>query len=448
MAVKYLVSVDGKDHLPVTGSDGKPDHGLMGDAWAALHGDYRGNPYQGPNKQAAIAKLTAMYKSEGMDTPGTSSTSHGEGLKDWFEVFRAGDYGDKGKYTPEDLQHVADSYNPDFHEAPAVIGHPANDLPAYGWVRGLKHDSGKLFAKLGEDTDPQFEDAVQRGAFKKRSVSFYHKPEGLELRHIGFLGALPPEVKGLAAIKFEDGFETAEVVFQEGSMAVNEKPLGEQIRDGLKEFFAPVFGGARSQQAAATTFSEEDLQKMITASLAPVLRKNEELETKLAKQATEFAERERKIVTGEHSGRVADAVNKLRSAGKWIPAFEKMGLKAVFSELAKNTETIEFGEGDAKQKMAPLDALVNFLEKLPKIVPGGIKVTDGKVLEFSDARRPAERDSRTRVDPNSEQLNELAKTKQREWKGSKALDFGEALAQAAAEHPELTIPGGAAAGAV
>jgi hypothetical protein len=41
----------------------------MGAAWAALHGGYRGNKYQGPNKSAAIAKLTALYKSEGMDVP-------------------------------------------------------------------------------------------------------------------------------------------------------------------------------------------------------------------------------------------------------------------------------------------------------------------------------------------------------------------------------------------
>lgn len=67
MAVKYLVP-DG-EHLPVTGEDGKPDHRLMGAAWAALHGGYRGNKYEGPNKSEAISKLKAMYKSEGMDVP-------------------------------------------------------------------------------------------------------------------------------------------------------------------------------------------------------------------------------------------------------------------------------------------------------------------------------------------------------------------------------------------
>jgi HK97 family phage prohead protease len=69
-AIKFLVTEsDGTTHLPVTGEDGKPDHHLMGAAWAALHGGYRGRKYAGPNKDEAIAKLTAMYKSEGQPTP-------------------------------------------------------------------------------------------------------------------------------------------------------------------------------------------------------------------------------------------------------------------------------------------------------------------------------------------------------------------------------------------
>jgi len=62
----YLVP-DG-NHLP-TRKVGKLDHGLMGSAWAALHGGYRGNKYEGPNKSQAIAKLKKLYESEGMDTP-------------------------------------------------------------------------------------------------------------------------------------------------------------------------------------------------------------------------------------------------------------------------------------------------------------------------------------------------------------------------------------------
>lgn len=69
-AVKYLVKdADGDGHLPYTDEAGKPDHHLMGAAWAALHEGYRGNKYEGPDKQKAIDKLKGVYKSEGMPVP-------------------------------------------------------------------------------------------------------------------------------------------------------------------------------------------------------------------------------------------------------------------------------------------------------------------------------------------------------------------------------------------
>jgi hypothetical protein len=55
-------------HLQVK-KHGTPDHNLMGAAKAALtsSGGHRGNPYQGPNKQEAIAKLKRLYASEKME---------------------------------------------------------------------------------------------------------------------------------------------------------------------------------------------------------------------------------------------------------------------------------------------------------------------------------------------------------------------------------------------
>ena len=59
-------------HLQVK-KDGAPDHGLMGAAWAALHEGYRGNTYEGPNKQEAINKLKKLYEAEKQPLPGQSA---------------------------------------------------------------------------------------------------------------------------------------------------------------------------------------------------------------------------------------------------------------------------------------------------------------------------------------------------------------------------------------
>ncbi len=74
MAIRYLVTDEkGNGHLPVSGEDGKPDHHLMGAAFAALYKNYRGNSYEGPGKEEAKSKLKALYKSEGMDWPSETS---------------------------------------------------------------------------------------------------------------------------------------------------------------------------------------------------------------------------------------------------------------------------------------------------------------------------------------------------------------------------------------
>ena len=69
-ASAFLVVEDPKApstwHLRVRDADGNSDHGLMGGAWASLQGGYRGNRYEGPNKQDAINKLTKLYESEKM----------------------------------------------------------------------------------------------------------------------------------------------------------------------------------------------------------------------------------------------------------------------------------------------------------------------------------------------------------------------------------------------
>jgi len=84
-ASHYLVVEDPEKsttwHLRVMDTAGKPDHGLMGAAWAALHDGYRGSKYEGPDKSKAISKLKKMYKSEDMKTPDQQKQESSEGKK-------------------------------------------------------------------------------------------------------------------------------------------------------------------------------------------------------------------------------------------------------------------------------------------------------------------------------------------------------------------------------
>ncbi len=128
-----------------------------------------------------------------------------------FEIFKTGTHtSDKGvtkDYSLDDLNFIAQAYNPEEDEAPIVIGHPADNSPAYGWVSSLEvTEDGKLVADAPDDKlHPDFLNAVQEGRYKKRSISL--TPDG-KLRHVGFLGGAAPAVKGLADIQFSQPSST------------------------------------------------------------------------------------------------------------------------------------------------------------------------------------------------------------------------------------------------
>jgi len=108
--------------------------------------------------------------------------------------------GNTRTWTERDLDQIVNTYVPGYHEAPVVIGHPKDNSPAYGWIESIKREGNTLHAKL-KDLVPEFMDMVKKGMFKKRSISIY--PDG-SIRHLGFLGATPPAIKGLPDFSFSD----------------------------------------------------------------------------------------------------------------------------------------------------------------------------------------------------------------------------------------------------
>ncbi len=159
------------------------------------------------------------------------------------EIFIAGTRADNsGKevtITPDDLNAIANGYNPSFHEAPIVIGHPDDNAPAYGWVKSLSAKGDKLYAEFGE-MDEGFVELVKSGRYKKLSASFYPpkhpsnpKPDNWYLRHIGFLGALPPAVKGLSPVSFNDN--------SDGVVSFGELSESEKLVFDIKSIFARFF---------------------------------------------------------------------------------------------------------------------------------------------------------------------------------------------------------------
>lgn len=363
------------------------------------------------------------------------TTQHADFNNQWVPIFRAGTYPKQGSWNGEastdDLTRVVGNYDPQFHEAPLCAGHPKDNLPAYGWVDRLMVSGDTLYAKFRK-VDPQFEEAVKAERFKKRSAAFYLGEDGkiAGLRHVGFLGAMPPEVKGLADLNFDDaGRSFAVVEFGEEDSMAEEKTIREQVAAYLSE----ILGGKKQNDTA--TFSEDDVkriaQEAATAAAAPLQTKIASLETELKAETAKFGERETQLAASETRQRAVVAINALKAKGLWVPAFDKMGGEALFEELAKVTTVIEFGEPDKdgkKAKTTPLQMMVTFMEGLPKVVPAGKLVgmgTEGRVKGATG-------------DPLTDAATARAKEKN--------ISFGEALSQVAEESPELASMAGNARG--
>jgi len=128
-----------------------------------------------------------------------------KGLRGFIEVFKAGTHTDsKGRqvtFSKADVEQMVENHK--LGAAPAVIGHPKDTAPAYAQVAQYKlDDDGRLFAKF-DKINPAFEAGVESGAYYNRSVSV-HKDDrhGWRVRHVGWLGAMPPAIDGLQPVEF------------------------------------------------------------------------------------------------------------------------------------------------------------------------------------------------------------------------------------------------------
>ncbi|MFO1128496.1 MAG: hypothetical protein U1E66_08735 [Rhodospirillales bacterium] len=155
-----------------------------------------------------------------------------------IHLFRAGTHvasdGTPIAFSDADVRAIADRYDRGLHEAPIVIGHPKTDSPAYGWVANLTFADGSLLA-TPRQVDPGFAELVRAGRFKKISAAFYPpyatsnpKPGSFYLRHLGFLGAQPPAVKGLQSVELSAGDHGA-VTFELAAADVPSAAFAEEV---------------------------------------------------------------------------------------------------------------------------------------------------------------------------------------------------------------------------
>lgn len=331
-----------------------------------------------------------------------------------FEIFRPGTYtalsGQSWTITEDDLRATVDAYDPALHEAPFVKGHPKIDAPAYGWVSGLAMRDGALVVTDRRQVEPAFAEDVRQGRYKKRSASFWPPdhpsnptPGVFAIKHVGFLGAAPPAVKGmpdvahfgedpdgvLVAVRDVDGAEFADAAQVASSLAYFLRGMREFVIDKFSRAEAddliPEFlvreaeSDARADDppdAAVPAFTDPNPEHVMpeqpkqpgqgaaddnTADFAAREAQLNDREAKLAEQEQAIARQGAETQRAE----TAAFVDGLVDAGTVLPR-DRDFLVAFVAGM--DDEAIEFGEGADHYKGGQRERFKSFLQDLPPAV--------------------------------------------------------------------------------
>lgn len=270
----------------------------------------------------------------------------------WIAIFQAGTHTDMAgnvrTWTTEDLDKIVEIYNAGEHEAPIVIGHPKIDAPAYGWVKELRR-TGDVLEGLFTQINPEFEEAVQAGNFKKRSISLY--PD-MTLRHVGFLGAVPPAVKGLKDVSFASEDEAVTIDFAATTIKENQK-MDKELEESLRAELA-------ERDAKIAQFGEQ-----MTALQTQLNAVSSALETERGSR---------------RNTELQNFCDELVEAGQLTPA-QKDGALELMQALDASGE-YNFADGTK----SGVDALVKLLRQMPSQIEFGEFATHGAAGSHRTAR--------------------------------------------------------------
>ena len=180
-------------------------------------------------------------------------------------IARAGSFidsqGRPQRFSEADLDAIATSYNPKNREAPLVFGHPAVSDPAFGWVKSVQREGGKLFAQIAQIPD-EVRKLVQDGRYRYVSMSLM--PDRKTLRHVGLLGAAVPAIDGLGPVSLSGDNDAITINFSIGG----DMPTIEELQSRVTALEAErdVLKGKLEAEKAVAAKTASDFAAYKTAS--------------------------------------------------------------------------------------------------------------------------------------------------------------------------------------
>lgn len=336
-------------------------------------------------------------------------------LDGWDKVFTTGSHTDSNgnvkTWTTSDLDKIVTSLKPDYHEPPVVIGHPSDNAPAFGWVAAAKRVGNDLYLQY-KDVAAEFKDWRSKGLFKKKSISVY--PDG-SLRHIGYLGAMPPAIKGLPDYAFADGERGQAVTYEFGDY--NDMQIARTLRR-LKNWIIDKFGKEEADKAldewdvqsiteeaarpdhsvevkSIAAYNEpeegsmkpEEVAKMVTDGLAAGLKEFGEAMGKTIKGLEDQVTGLKKELTSTREDSQRREFREYLMTPDMVRRVPEGSREATINQMVtlSAAEPVSFGEGDKKTTKPALDVYKEQLSQLPPVVAFGEHATKATVGDVDTA---------------------------------------------------------------
>ena len=299
-----------------------------------------------------------------------------------IEIFRAGDY-PQGYWDNDDLDKMVANYDVSIYKSPVTLDHSQAGA-AMGWIQSIFRQGDTLYG-IFESLQDAFVTNVREKRYVNRSIEVFElEMNGVfywpYLKAVTFLGAQPPQVKGLAEPNFDalpagvtykadkvkffslDIKTDTSIISDNGGVPPNNggnkvakvELTQEQYDQRIKD--AETRGVTRAKKDFADSDAEAKRTKEFADKEAENVRLKEELRTERNKGFDEY---------------VDGTWKRLLQDGKVLPA-EKETFENMCKHLSGDDIKLDFS-ADMKQ-MTPLKAYVQTFENMKARVPVGERI--------------------------------------------------------------------------
>lgn len=332
-------------------------------------------------------------------------------------------HGEVWTFTEADIADLAAGYDAKRNPAPVVVGHPKLDSPAVGIISGASKVGEKLTVEIDPASlDAKFAADVQAKKFFRVSLRLFApnhpanpNPGKWSIRHLGFLGAYPPAITGLAPVFAACDDAGGKVVDFASSIDEPWWSVGTLFRrlrdwmiskDGIDaaDSILPDWQVASIETAAA--LPDDDANEKDTPASTPafsVTQENTVTEQEAAALAAENLRLKAQLATANataaaatkarrHDENIAFAASLVTDPkGPKLAPQQQSRVVALLDALGGMESEVEFATGDgAVAKESPAVALRTVLGSMATLVPVGAAAAGGNHDGDTDFASPAD----------------------------------------------------------